>query len=70
MLIFVKSYGLEAVEVGVVVVVVVLVEEEEAPVVLGADEVDEAQGLGRGEVFVVPGGAEGPGLGVAGRGRG
>ena len=46
------------------VVVVLEVVEEDAPVVLGADEDEEAQGFGSGEVFVVPGGAAGPGLGV------
>jgi len=52
---------------GLAVVLGVL--EEEDPVVLGADddedeEEEEAQGFGSGEVFVVPGGAAGPGLGV------
>ena len=46
-----------------VVVVVVLVDEE-APAVLRADEL-AAQGLGKGAVFGVPCGVEGPGLGVA-----
>ena len=45
-----------------------MVVEEDVPVVLGADEPGEAHGFGRGDVFVVPCGAAGPGSGGAGGG--
>ena len=54
---------------AVVVVVVETVRDEEVPVVLGAEEVAPlAQGFGRGAVFGVPWGTDGPGLGVPGAG--
>lgn len=53
--------------VAVVVVVVGTVRDEVVPVVLGVDEAEPlAQGLGRGAVFGVPWGVDGPGLGVPG----
>ena len=43
-----------------------VVVDEDVPVVLGgADEPDDAHGLGKGDVLVVPCGAAGPGLGGA-----
>ena len=48
---------------------VLVVVDEDVPVVRGTDEAElepgGAQGFGRGEVFVVPWGAAGPGLGGA-----